>query len=33
LRKIMKEKTLQELGNDLVKGKTFLKNYKTKLSR
>jgi len=32
LRKIMKEKTLQELGNDLVKGKTFLKNYKTKLS-
>jgi len=33
LRKIMKEKTLQQLGSDLVKGKTFLKNYKTKLSR
>lgn len=33
LRKIMKEKTLQQLGNDLVKGKTFLKNNKTKLSR
>jgi len=33
LRKIMKEKTLQQLGSDLVNGKTFLKNYKTKLSR
>jgi len=33
LRKIMKQKTLQQLGNDLVKGKTFLKNYKTKLLR
>ena len=32
LRKIMKEKTLQQLGNDLAKGKTFLKNYKIKLS-
>jgi Rrf2 family protein len=32
LRKIMKEKTLQQLGHDLVKGKTFLKNYKVKLS-
>ena len=30
LRKIMKEKTLQQLGNDLAKGKTFLKNYKIK---
>jgi Rrf2 family protein len=33
LRKIMKERTLQELGSDLSKGKTFLKNYKVKLSR
>ena len=32
LRKIMKEKTLQQLGSDLVRGKTFLKNYKIKLS-
>ena len=33
LRTVMKERTLQELGRDLNKGKTFLKNYKTKLSR
>jgi Rrf2 family protein len=33
LRKILKEKTLQELGSDLAKGKTFLKNFKTKSSR
>jgi Rrf2 family iron-sulfur cluster assembly transcriptional regulator len=32
LRKIMKEKTLQQLGSDLIKGKTFLKNYKVRLS-
>lgn len=30
LRKIMKEKTLQQLGSDLAKGKTFLKNYKVR---
>ena len=33
LRKIMKERTLQQLGSDLAKGKTFLRNYKVKLSR
>jgi len=33
LRKIMKERTLQQLGSDLARGKTFLKNYKIKLSR
>ncbi len=33
LRKILKEKTLQELGGDLVKGKTFLKNYRMRLPR
>jgi Rrf2 family protein len=33
LRKIMKEKTVQQLAHDLAKGKTFLKNYKVKLSR
>jgi Rrf2 family transcriptional regulator, iron-sulfur cluster assembly transcription factor len=33
LRKVMKERTLQQLGKDLAKGKTFLKNYKVKLSR
>jgi Rrf2 family protein len=32
LRQIMKEKTLQQLGSDLITGKTFLKNYKGKLS-
>ena len=31
LRKIMQERTLQQLGSDLSKGKTFLKNYKSKL--
>ncbi|MBS1506360.1 MAG: Rrf2 family transcriptional regulator [Bacteroidetes bacterium] len=31
LRKIMKEKTLQHLANDLSKGKTFLRNYKVRL--
>lgn len=31
LRKIMKEKTVQQLANDLAKGKTFLRNYKVRL--
>lgn len=31
LRKIMKEKTVQQLANDLSKGKTFLRNYKVRL--
>ena len=33
LRKVMKEKTVQQLAKELVRGKTFLKNYKVKLSR
>jgi Rrf2 family protein len=33
LRKIMKEKTVQQLAHDLAKGKTFLRNYKVKLRR
>ena len=33
LRKIMKEKTVQQLAKELSQGKTFLKNEKIKLSR
>jgi len=33
LRKVMKEKTVQQLANELLSGKTFLKNQKTKPSR
>lgn len=33
LQKIMREKTLQDLGRDLAKGKTFLRNLKQKASR
>ena len=32
LRKIMREKTVQQLAIELAQGKTYLKNYKTKLT-
>jgi DNA-binding IscR family transcriptional regulator len=32
LRKVMKEKTVQQLAGELAKGKTYLRNYKIKLT-
>lgn len=33
LRTVMKERTVQQLASDVARGKTFLKNYRIKLSR